>query len=103
MLNRIDRYIIRKFLTTFFVAIILIIAITIVFDISEKLDGFLGKLGQKPTFYQIVKEYYFNFIPYFVNTFSPLFVFISVIFFTSRMASKLEIISIFNTGASFGR
>lgn len=92
-----------KFLATFFVAILLIISITVVFDFSEKLDGFMGKSGVTPTTSQIIFDYYGNFIPYFANLFSPLFVFISVIFFTSRMASRLEIVSILSTGISYWR
>lgn len=103
MFRRIDIYIIRKFLTTFFVAIGLIISLTIVFDVSERLDGFMGRMGAKPTLNEILFDYYGNFIPYFANLFSPLFVFISVIFFTSRMASRLEIVSILATGISFWR
>lgn len=102
-MKRIDRYIMGKFLATFFVAILLIILLTIAFDISEKLDGFIGRNNLKPTMKEILVDYYLNFIPYFVTLFSPLFVFISVIFFTSRMASRLELISILDTGTSFVR
>jgi len=102
-MKRLDRYIIGKFLSTFFVAILLIILLTIAFDISEKLDGFIGKGGLKPTMNEIMMDYYINFIPYFVTLFSPLFVFISVIFFTSRMATRMELISILDTGTSFTR
>lgn len=84
-------------------AISLIIAITVVFDFSEKIDGFMGKYGKIPTLGEVIFDYYFNFIPYFVNLFSPLFVFISVIYFTSRMAYRLEIISIITTGWSYTR
>lgn len=101
--SKIDRYIIRNFLLTFLVAISLIIAITVVFDFSEKIDGFMGKYGKIPTLEEVIFDYYFNFIPYFVNLFSPLFVFISVIYFTSRMAYRLEIISIITTGWSYTR
>jgi lipopolysaccharide export system permease protein len=103
MIKRIDRYIMGKFLATFFVAITLILALTIVFDVSEKLDGFIGRPGFKPSMKEILLDYYLNFIPFFGNLFSPLFVFISVIFFTSRMASRLEIISILATGISYWR
>jgi lipopolysaccharide export system permease protein len=101
--SKIDRYLIRNFLLTFVVAISLIIGITIVFDISERLDGFIGKYGQAPTLKEIIVDYYFNFIPFFVNLFSPLFVFISAIYFTSRMAYRLEIISIITSGWSYRR
>ncbi len=101
--GKIDRYIIRQFLSTFIVAIFLILSITVVFDFSEKLDGFMGKYGAIPSSKEILFDYYLNFIPYFGNLFSPLFVFISVIYFTSRMAYRLEIIAILNAGWSFWR
>ncbi len=96
----IDKYIIKKFLGTFFFSISLIIIIVIVFDISEKIDDFLGK---KAPLQAIIFDYYFNFIPYFVNLFSPLFTFIAVIFFTAQMANRTEIIAILNSGISFRR
>ena len=96
----IDKYILRKFLGTFFYAITIIITIAIIFDISEKIDDFLDK---KAPLRAIVFEYYLNFIPFFVNMFSPLFTFISVIFFTSRMAFNTEIIAILTGGISFKR
>jgi lipopolysaccharide export system permease protein len=96
----IDRYIIRKFLGTFFYAITLIITIAIIFDISEKIDEFIEK---KAPFKAIVFDYYFNFIPFFVNLFAPLFTFIAVIFFTSRMAFNTEIVAILTGGVSFRR
>lgn len=95
-----DRYIIRKFLGTFFVAIILIIGIVIIFDISEKIDDFVDKQAPLKA---IVVDYYANFIPYFMNMFSPLFVFISVIFITSKLAANSEIIAILAGGVSFKR
>lgn len=99
-LKIIDRYIIKKFLGTFFYSIILIIAITIVFDISEKIEDFIAK---EAPISAIIFDYYLNFIPYFVNLFSPLFTFIAVIFFTSRMAYNTEIIAILSSGVSFNR
>lgn len=95
-----DKYIIKKFLGTFFFAILLIIAIVIVFDISEKIDDFLEK---KAPLSAIVFDYYLNFIPYFVNLFSPLFTFIAVIFFTAKMANDTEIVAILSGGVSFRR
>ena len=83
-----DRYIIRKFIGTFFVALLLIIVIVIIFDISEKIDDFVDK---EATLHAIIFDYYLNFIPYFINMFSPLFVFITVIFFTSKLAGNSEI------------
>jgi lipopolysaccharide export system permease protein len=96
----IDKYIIKKFLGTFFYCISLIIAISIVFDISEKIDDFINK---KAPLSAIIFDYYLNFIPYFINLFSPLFVFISVIFFTAKMASQTEIVAILGSGISFRR
>ena len=95
-----DRYITRKFLGTFFFSLGLIIVIAVVFDISEKLDDFIEK---EAPLKKIVFDYYLNFIPYFANLFAPLFVFISVIYFTSRMAANTEIVAILNSGISFRR
>lgn len=100
MLKKIDIYIIKKFLGTFFYAIALIISISIVFDFSENLDDFISK--EVPT-KAILFDYYFNFIPYFANLFSALFTFIAVIYFTSKMAYNTEIIAILSSGVSFRR
>ncbi|MDP4225359.1 MAG: LptF/LptG family permease [Bacteroidota bacterium] len=99
-LKLIDRYIIKKFLGTFIFAILIIISIAVIFDISEKIDDFLERGA---TMKQIVFDYYLNFIPYFAVLFSSLFTFISVIFFTSKMAYNTEIIAILNSGMSFYR
>lgn len=85
---------------TFFMALLLIIGIIIIFDLSEKVDDFVQK--QAPI-KAIVIDYYLNFIPYYMNMFSPLFVFITVIFFTSRMAANSEIVAILSCGISFHR
>lgn len=98
--RKLDRYIINKFMLTFFIAILLIIGIVIIFDISEKIDDFVAKQAPLKA---IVFDYYVNFIPYFMNMFSPLFVFITVIFFTSRLAANSEIIAILSCGISFHR
>ncbi len=100
MIKKIDLYIIRKFLGTFVFAITLIILIVIVFDLSEKIDDFIEK--QAPL-NEILFVYYVNFIPYFINLFSPLFIFIAVIFFTSRLAFNTELIAILSSGISFWR
>lgn len=100
MLHKIDFYIIKKFLGTFFYAIALIICISIVFDISEKIDDFISK---DVTLKAIIFDYYINFIPYFANLFSGLFTFIAVIYFTSKMAYNTEIIAILSSGVSFNR
>ena len=99
-IKQLDWYIIKKFLGTYVFAIALIISIAVVFDFNEKMDKFMEH--QAP-WTAIVFQYYMNFIPYFANLFSPLFVFIAVIFFTSKLAENSEIIAMFSTGMSFKR
>jgi len=99
-LKRIDWYIIKQFLGTYVFAIMLIISISVVFDINERIDRFLQP---EVPLKAIVLDYYMNFIPYFANLFSPLFTFIAVIFFTSRLADNSEIIAMLSTGMSFRR
>ncbi len=99
-LKRLDWYIMRRFILTFFVALILIIGIVIIFDVSEKIDNFVA---HEAPLKAILVDYYLNFIPYFMNMFSPLFVFITVIFFTSKMAQNSEIVAILSCGISFHR
>lgn len=96
----IDWYIIKKFLGTFFFAIAALSVVVIVFDLSEKIDDFLTRGAPLSG---IIFDYYLNFFPYFVNLFSYLFIFIAVIFFTSRLAARTEIIAILNGGISFWR
>ena len=95
-----DRYILSKYLKTFLLALALIIIIVITFDVSEKLDDFLS---HNAPIKAIIFQYYLNFIPGFVNLYSPLFIFISVIFFTSKMAGNTEIIAILGSGISYRR
>jgi lipopolysaccharide export system permease protein len=97
---RIDRYIIGKFLGTYFFSIILIISIAVVFDINENIDKFLSRNASMRA---IFIDYYLNFVPYYSNLFSQLFVFISVIFFTTKLAENSEIIAMMSTGMSFNR
>lgn len=99
-MGRVDWYILRTFLGTFIFTILLIISVSIVFDINEKIDSFLAP---EVTMYEIVFHYYLNFVPYYANMFSPLFVFISVIFFTTKMAEHSEIIAMLSSGMSFRR
>jgi len=99
-LNRLDRYIIAKFIGTYIYSIILIISISIVFDVNENLSKF-ATFGAPLK--AIVFDYYANFVPYFANLFSPLFVFIAVIFFTSKLAGNSEIIAMLAAGVSFRR
>ena len=100
LLSRLDRYIIAKFIGTYIYSIILIISIAIVFDVNENLSKFTT-LGAPLK--AIVFDYYANFVPYFSNLFSPLFVFIAVIFFTSKLAGNSEIIAMLAAGVSFKR
>ena len=99
-MKTIDWYIIKKFLGTFFYAISLLIVIVIVFDLSENMDKFIKNHAPLSA---ILFDYYLNFIPYFINLFIYLFTFISVIFFTSKMAGDTEIIAILSSGVSFWR
>ncbi len=99
-LKKLDLYIIKKFLSTFFYSLALIIVIVIIFDVSEKVDDFIEK--QAPL-KEIIFQYYVNFLPYFANLFSPLFTFVAVIFFTSKLASHTEIIAMLSSGISYRR
>ncbi|MCI7310416.1 MAG: LptF/LptG family permease [Prevotella sp.] len=99
-IKRLDWYIIKKFIGTYFFSIALIISISIVFDFNENLAKF--SQYQAPA-KAIIFDYYANFIPYFANLFSPLFVFIAVIFFTSKLAGNSEIIAMLAAGVSFKR
>lgn len=99
-MKTIDIYIIKKFLGTFFYAIGLLVVIVIIFDFSERIDEFLGNNAPAK---EIIFSYYFNFIPYFVNLFAYLFTFISVIFFTSKLAMNTEVIAMLSSGISYWR
>lgn len=93
-----DLYILKKFLGTYFMATAMILVVVSMFDITEKLDAFLTAPLKETLF-----DYFASFIPYFANQLSPLFVFISVIFFTTKMAGNSEIIAILSSGVSFRR
>ena len=97
---KLDLYILSKYIKTFLLALALIIVIIITFDVSEKLDRLIS---HHATFWQVVFDYYGNFIPGFVNLYSPLFIFISVLFFTSKMAGNTEVIAILGSGISYRR
>lgn len=99
-LSILDRYIIRKFLGTFLFSIALIISIAVVFDINEQLDKFIRNDAPLKA---VVFQYYMNFVPYYTNLFSALFVFIAVIFFTSKLADNSEIIAMLSSGMGFRR
>jgi lipopolysaccharide export system permease protein len=99
-MKKIDWYILKKFLTTFFFAIFLFTIIAVVVDVSEKTDDFVkSQLG----FFKIITQYYYGFIPHIIALLFPLFVFIAVIFFTSKMAGKSEIIAILASGTTYAR
>lgn len=99
-LKRLDWYIVRKFIGTYVFAIALIISLAIVFDVNENLEKFSRFHAPLEA---IVLDYYVNFVPYFSNLFSPLFVFIAVIFFTSKLTSNSEIVAMLAAGVSFKR
>src|SRR5215475_13759300 len=99
-MGKIDWYILKKFLVTFFFCMMLFTVIAVAIDSSEKTDDFV-KTGLSTA--KIIKDYYFGFVPFIWGLLFPLFVFIGVIYFTSRMASRSEIISILASGTSFNR
>jgi len=100
-MNIIDRYIIKKYLTTFLFTVGIFVVIIVIFDISEKLDDFLKN---KATMTQVILHYYaVGSVPFFLNMLTPLINFIAVIFFTSKMADQTEIVPILSGGMSFNR
>ncbi|MBR0182243.1 MAG: LptF/LptG family permease [Bacteroidaceae bacterium] len=99
-LRKLDWYIIKKFLGTYFFSIVLIISISVVFDFNENVDKFTTN---NAPLHGIIYDYYLNFVQYYANLFSSLFVFISVIFFTSKLAENSEIIAMLAAGVSFRR
>ncbi|TVR81183.1 MAG: YjgP/YjgQ family permease [Chitinophagaceae bacterium] len=99
-MKKIDLYIFKKFVGTFSFSILLFTAVAVIIDLSEKIDGFVTK---NISIDKIIFEYYLNFIPFILTLLSPLFVFIAVIFFTSRMASNSEFIALLSSGVSFYR
>src|SRR5437764_2364956 len=100
MLNKLDWYIIKKFFVTFIFCMLLFTVIAVAIDTSEKTDDFV-KSGLSTT--QIIKQYYIGFIPWIWGLLYPLFVFIAVIFFTSKMALRSEVIAILASGTSYNR
>ena len=99
-MGKIDWYILKNFLVTFVFCMLLFMVVAVAVDSSEKADDFV-KTGL--TTGQIIKQYYFGFVPFIWGLLFPLFVFISVIFFTSRLASRSEIIAILASGTSYNR
>lgn len=100
MLRKIDIYIIKKFLGTFFFSIFVFSFVIIIFDLSQKIEDFIEK---EAPLNAIIFDYYMNFVPYFINLLSPIFIFIAVILFTSKLASNTEIIAILSSGTSYLR
>ncbi|TWR29102.1 YjgP/YjgQ family permease [Mucilaginibacter pallidiroseus] len=99
-LTVIDRFIIKKYLGTFVFTLMIFLVISVIFDISEHLDNFLGK---NASLNEIVFKYYAGFIPFYLNLLSPLINFLAVIFFTAKMANQTEIVPILTSRASFNR
>ena len=99
-MKKIDSYILKKYLTTFFFCLLLFTAIVVVIDISEKTDDFVRS---KLPVSKIITDYYFGLVPRIDAMLFPLFVFIAVIFFTAKMADKSEVIAILSAGVSFRR
>src|SRR5690606_27164272 len=100
-MNIIDRYIIKKYLSTFVFTVGIFIIVIVVFDVSEKLDDFLK---YKAPMSKVFLEYYaLGSIPFFLNMLTPLINFIAVIFFTSKMADQTDVVPILSGGMSFNR
>jgi lipopolysaccharide export system permease protein len=99
-MKRIDIYIIKKFLGTFVSTLTGLIVIIIVFDVTEKFDKLMVP---ELSLQEIIFDYYICFVPYFISMFASLFTFISVIWFTSKLADNSEIIAMLSTGMSFDR
>ncbi len=95
-----DRYIVRKYFAAFLLAIVLVVLVVIIIDLSEKVDKIIDN---KVSLGELVVDYYVHFIPFVINLLSPLFIFIAVIFFTSRLAFNTEIVAMLNSGMSFRR
>ena len=95
----IDWYIVKRYLGTFFVMIILFVPIGIMIDIAEKIDKF--KENEVPL--DALIDYYIDFTWYFSNLLFPIFLFLSVIWFTSKLANNTEVIAILSSGISFNR
>lgn len=98
--KRFDTYIIAKYMGTFFFCLLMVMAIVVVFDYNEKFDKF--HQNEAPV-NAIIFDYFLNFIPYFAVKFSPFFIFIAVVYFTSNLASHSEIIAMISGGVSFHR
>ena len=100
MLGKLDRYIIRQFLGTFFFILVTIMAVAVVFDISEKTSDFAT---MSASVWEVVRDYYVNFVIYYSNLFSGLLIFLAVIIFTGRLAHRTEVVAMLSSGVSFPR
>lgn len=99
-MKKLDWYILKKFLRVFFFSIFLFAVIAVVIDVSEKTDDFVRSGLSGP---EIFTHYYIGFIPHIIALLFPLFVFIAVIFFTSKMAGQTEIVAILASGTTYNR
>lgn len=95
-----DWYILKRFLVTFFFAVLLLISVICVIDVTERLDDFMTS---EATFTEVVVDYYFNFIPWIANMLSPILIFISAVFITARMAAHTEFVAMLSSGMSYRR
>ncbi len=100
MFKKLDQYIFKKYIFTFLFTVFIFTLIAVVIDFSDKIDNFIK---EPVTIKEIIFDYYLHFIPYIISHLVPLYVLISVVFFTSRMAYNSEVISILNAGISFNR
>ena len=98
-LTIIDKYILKRYLATFSAMLLMFIPIGIVIDVSEKINFMLES---KVPFIEIA-IYYYNFTIYFANSLFPIFLFLSIIWFTSKLANNTEIIAVLSSGISFTR
>jgi lipopolysaccharide export system permease protein len=99
MLKIIDKYILKRYLGTFAVMLLMFIPIGIVIDVSEKVN----KMIENKVPFSSIAQYYLDFTIYFANLLFPIFLFLSVIWFTSKLANNTEIIAILSSGISFSR
>ncbi len=100
MIKLLDRYILKKFLTTYVFVVLVLVSVLMVIDYVEKSESFIRN---KPPIEALLGDYYLNFIPYWANLLSPITIFIATVFVTSRLAARTEIIAILSSGVSFLR
>ncbi|MEM1216906.1 MAG: LptF/LptG family permease [Bacteroidota bacterium] len=99
-MTKIDWYILKKFLTSFFFTVLLFTMIVVMIDFSSKVENFVESEISRS---EILLQYIPNFTLFMYGLLFPLFTLIAVVFFTSRLANNSEVLSIFNAGVSFGR